>query len=69
MFLLQENCPDKLNASSFIYFWESYLRDEKKKNPSHENVHSRSMGILFAVHDFNFHSIIFAKLKCCKHFF
>ena len=31
MFLLQENCPDKLNASSFIYFWESYLRDEKKK--------------------------------------
>ena len=30
----------------------------KKKKPSHINLHSRSMSILFAVRDFNFHLII-----------
>ena len=39
-----------------------------KKNPSHVNAYSRSITILFAVRDFNFHLIIFAKFKCSKHF-
>ena len=40
----------------------------KKKTPSHVNAHSRSITILFAVRNFNFHLIIFAKFKCSKHF-
>ena len=40
----------------------------EKKNPSHVNAYSRSITILFAVHDFNFHLIIFAKFKYFKHF-
>ena len=41
------------------------LHDElKKKNLSN----ARSVAILFAVRDLNFHLIIFAKFKCSKHF-
>ena len=39
-----------------------------KKKPSYVNAYSRSIIILFAVRDFNFHLIIFAKFKCSKHF-
>ena len=31
MFLVQENCTDKLNAFSFTYFLESYVHDKQKK--------------------------------------
>ena len=38
-----------------------------KKNPSKVDVHSRFTAIPFAVRDFNFHLIVFAKFKHSKH--
>ena len=40
----------------------------KKKNPSKVDVHSRFLAIPFAVRDFNFRLIVFAKLRYSKHF-
>ena len=39
-----------------------------EKNPSKVDVHSRFLAIPFAVRDFNFHLIAFAKFKHSKHF-
>ena len=39
-----------------------------EKNPSKVDVHSRFLAIPFAVRDFNFHLIVFAKFRHSKHF-
>ena len=50
-----------------LHISENLMHMISKKNPSHRNAHSRSIAILFAVRDFNFHLMIFSKFKCSKH--
>ena len=45
-----------------------YVIYGKKKNPRKVDVHSRFLAVPFAVRDFNFHLIVFAKFKHSKHF-
>ena len=45
-----------------------YVIYGEKKNPWKVDVHSRFLAIPFAVRDFNFHLIVFAKFKHSKHF-
>ena len=39
-----------------------------KKNPLKVDVHSRFLAIPFAIRDFNFRLIVFAKFRHSKHF-
>ena len=57
----------KLYRQTKCIFLQTFLRIftlSLKKNLSN----ARSVAILFAVRDLNFHLIIFAKFKCSKHF-